>query len=643
MQLVYNINFEIAAIFNYALVLYYSLMRRSSKQFQNLLFIGIGMNGLVSAILDILTAYANTPGVNMSYGLRWSSNFLFLFIHNGQTFLFFLYTMTIIKRLTFHNKRNIFVYEIPYYVVILCLFTNMVGNTVFYFDENMNYQHGPLIYVLYGCSLFYLVMIMVYAMKSSGTLPRKDMQSLFAIAFGAIISVLTQLILGNVLIEIFLESIILIALLISVEDKSRSFDHDTECFDRNLFINNMSIILANELRYTVMFVRLHGLKYYKTFYGDPKKNEIIRRMAMAIKKNLKVEEVYYCGKGAICVFIPQSTEKEIEAYTQQVIEQYHAWEEKDHVSIQFGKVNVPEEISTLSDLMEIIDSDYHNDIDRPMIVPQDEISKQRRKLEVSRAVRRGVDNKNFYAVFQPIFHVPTGEIHSAEVLARLEDPDLGNIPPFEFMTVAEETGHIWELGLIIFEEACKFLKKAMSFGITYFEVNVSVMQCVHGGLSEAFLEILRKYDLRPGNINLEFTESAFIQEPELFMKEKEKLKKAGFSFSVDDYGTGFSNYSYIRMMDPVIIKFDRSSLLTAKKDEAGRKFYHGTIETMRNMGFSVVAEGVETDEELQIVKEAGVNYIQGFYFSRPQKAEDFERVVREIEYTYSRGKKPEKR
>ncbi|MBQ1392080.1 MAG: EAL domain-containing protein, partial [Lachnospiraceae bacterium] len=199
------------------------------------------------------------------------------------------------------------------------------------------------------------------------------------------------------------------------------------------------------------------------------------------------------------------------------------------------------------------------------------------------------------------------------------------ISPDEFIPIAEKNGSIIKIGEYVFEEVCRLYteNKLYELGIEFIEVNLSVVQCMNKKLGESFSRILEKYNLDASHINLEITESAAASNQRTLIDSVVELNNLGFTFSLDDYGTGYSNFSYMLGMPFSIIKLDRSILWSAMnpktgmQDENAMMFLESTMHMMRRMNYKIVVEGVETIEQKKVLEEFRCDYIQGFYFSKP--------------------------
>ena len=190
---------------------------------------------------------------------------------------------------------------------------------------------------------------------------------------------------------------------------------------------------------------------------------------------------------------------------------------------------------------------------------------------------------------------------------------------------------IIRLGEIVFEKVCSFVKKnrLRQYGIQYVEVNLSVLQCADERLSEKFINIMEKYKVSPDMINLEITETASMRAKRILLDNMKNLMNYGVNFSLDDFGTGESNLNYIVDMPVSIVKFDKG--MTDAYFRNGRASYvmDAAIRMIQGMHLKIVSEGVETEKQFEVMKDLGINYIQGYYFSKPLPELEFLQFIEE--------------
>lgn len=215
-------------------------------------------------------------------------------------------------------------------------------------------------------------------------------------------------------------------------------------------------------------------------------------------------------------------------------------------------------------------------------------------------------------------------------MIRLNDPELGFISPDEFIPIAEQNGTILQIGKLVFEKVCQMISSSeiWKFGIHYIEVNLSTVQCMQEGLAQELIQIMDQYHVPYFMINLEITETAAYHSREQLLSNMKQLIDKGVSFSLDDYGTGFANMDYIVSFPFKIIKIDKSIVWSAMKTRrAGIVFQH-IVQLIKDLNLEIVAEGVETIGHVNVLSAAGVNFLQGYYYSGPVPEETFLGIIK---------------
>lgn len=262
---------------------------------------------------------------------------------------------------------------------------------------------------------------------------------------------------------------------------------------------------------------------------------------------------------------------------------------------------------------------------------EDVIAQKQKRDDMLGIITRAIKYDLIEVFYQPIYSISQEKFVSAEALARIRRSDGSIVPPGLFIPIAEETGLISQIGEIVFEKTCGFIKEnhLEQYEIDHIDVNLSVAQCESDKLSETYIDILKKYEVEPQYINLEITESASIANKKALLKNMQALIKYGVSFSLDDFGMGQANLDYITNLPIQIVKFDHKMTQAYFKNSKARFVMQASIKMIHDMRLDIVSEGVETAEQLAVLKELGVDYIQGYYFSKPIEADAYLAFIKE--------------
>ncbi len=253
-----------------------------------------------------------------------------------------------------------------------------------------------------------------------------------------------------------------------------------------------------------------------------------------------------------------------------------------------------------------------------------------RRLNIENRLRDAINKNEFILLYQPIIDVKSGKITSAEALIRWQDPEEGMIPPDEFIPVAEESGLIVPLGKWVLDEACRQLRAWQNSGYDELTVavNISSVQVGKPGLVETVSHALRVANLKPHCLNVELTETSLLEADEETTKLTiGGLKALGVTLSLDDFGTGYSSLSHLQRFPFNALKIDRSFVRDIITDPNDAAICSATIAMAHNLGLKVTAEGVEELTHVNFLVGRHCDRLQGYYFSRPLPARDFEALL----------------
>lgn len=246
-------------------------------------------------------------------------------------------------------------------------------------------------------------------------------------------------------------------------------------------------------------------------------------------------------------------------------------------------------------------------------------------------IKRAIERDSVVVYYQPIYSVQEKKFTSAEALVRILDGEGKLIPPYKFIPIAEKNGLINVLGKIVFEKVCSFIQAndMEELGLRHINVNLSGTQLSDENLAETYIRIMEKYGVDPKYVHLEITESANVERNKTLKNNLDKFLNYGVVFALDDYGTGYSNLNYVVEMPVVTIKFDKQMTDAYFSDAKAKRVMEYSIKMFKSMGLNVVIEGVESKEQLEALSDMKVEYVQGYYFSKPVDSDMFVRFVRE--------------
>lgn len=259
------------------------------------------------------------------------------------------------------------------------------------------------------------------------------------------------------------------------------------------------------------------------------------------------------------------------------------------------------------------------------------------KNKITVLMEKALADNEFMPYLQPQFSFDSGRLVGAEVLARWHSSTLGVVFPSEFIPLFEKNGFICKLDMFMFERSCSLIRDWLDCGlrkIPRISVNASKLTVTRDNYLQSLLEIIERYEIDPSMLEIELTESVLAEKPEEILSVMSQLKQHGFFVSLDDFGKGYSSLNLLKDIPADVLKLDRGFLSETIDTDRGKYIIRCIIDMSKKLRLETVAEGIETLEQVDSLREMGCDIAQGFYFARPMPSYEFERTIMDNEMAF---------
>ncbi len=620
----YQLQYNICAIIISFIVLSKHILRKKTKEVHNAVFTAFVLVSLIGAIINTVNSYGNMHPGFMSQTLLEVSDYLSFGMLNFPLFLFAVYSVVLIKNsirsLSLSLKILLFLPEV---ILFLALFTNPWTHAIFQYINGV-YQRGPYQLILYAVALYYILFSAVYMLSARESVSRSV--QLYVIAFTVIGYTVAMIQFFNP--ELQLQHLGLaiggLVLFINLQKSEEYIYADLKIYNQSILVKLTKMNLASDKKMQMLVLQVEDLNFIAHTFGSENRTALLKQIALFLD-SLTNKNVYYYKNGLFVILMTGNTIKQLPFFECRIQERFaQRWQlENAPLSINYKLMSfsLPQDIADLNTLYFALQA-FAQMIpgkDHTVRFADLDMEKIRRQIQIERIVQRAIEEDHFQIYYQPIYSTKKGRISSAEALIRLIDPDAGFISPNEFIPIAEKNGTIIQIGEIVFDKVFRFLKEhaLRQFGIDYIEINISVVQCMQDELTRFILGLMAKYNIPTDMVNLEITETAEIGLPKLFEKNLTALSHSGITFSLDDFGTGYSNITVLMTLPLDIIKLDKSLIDLATKNQRGRDILSSAVTLVKKMGCKSVAEGVEEKAQMDMLRSMDIDYIQGYYVSKP--------------------------
>lgn len=554
-----------------------------------------------------------------------------------------VFSLSIYVEMTAHRFTNMslpakILWGLPY---AACVIFIVLGKYEYTFEERVAYlAYGPLVYFIYFTLGFYILYVAWRSFSYSDVIPSKKCHALqigtIIWAIFACVQMFTQFYLTSSLGIV----LVILILYLSFENTGVNFDIQTGYFNAKV----LDAMLNEHFRFspeiTIVNVTFTDMSLVSSNIGRKAATELTKKCCNYLS-DLFGSHCYRYDDDTF-TFIIDEKEPKIYQYMLILDERFlGTWEAegiRTKVNVWVDVIKCPDFVSNTDefyDLTKYMEVSHEKTGKRFQIADDEMIEAKKRHEKIRQVATDAVNNDGFEIFYQPIYSTEKKRFVSAEALVRLKDKTtVGYVSPEEFIPILEANGLILDLGEVIFRKVCSFAKQAnlRELGVDYIEVNLSGVQAMDASLPERFKKIVSVAGLTPGFFNLEITETAAVSSGEMLHFNMDRLTDYGFSFSMDDFGTGYSNLSQIAETHYDLVKLDKSLIWPCYGENPNTEamcILENVIIMLHSLGIHIVAEGVETKEMVESLTKYKVNYLQGYYFSRPIPEDEYVAFLKE--------------
>lgn len=640
-----GISFDIAALVILTILFISCVFRKMTSGISNRIFLIIIMIATASTVFDIVAVTLDNAQSNQVSAL-YTAHAGYLFTHYLSAPLYLLFVISLTD--TWHKLKKNVAFQVflalPVIVVLIAFVAN-AGNGLIFSVEN-GYTRGPMFGLLYTTTILYVLFDIVYIIRYHKLFDFGKILTISAVIPIGVISMIIQMLHPTALVEMFCGAISLLVVSIGIQRPEDYIDSFTQLMKHSAYAHDMKNAFANDKHVYIIMLNISNFRTVQALIGFDSATQVLRRVADKIREiNRKMHgyaDLYYLDNGRFRVVFSGRNQDRTEAIAEEINKELKKKTNYNGLDISLAPFIVlahcPEEITDFKMLMSF-GSDFHirNHYTGQVMRASDLYDRNQLTIQnnIDSIIDQALENGSFQVYYQPIYSVNAGKFISAEALIRLNDPQHGFISPETLIVAAEKSGAIHKIGELVFEKVCQFIasEEFRKLGLDYIEINLSVAQIMNGDLPEILLSIMKEYGISSDKINLEITETAASYAQGVMTENLERLTDAGLSFSLDDYGTGYSNMQRVIQLPLKIIKLDKS-FVDENNNPKMWIVLKNTVKMLKDMNMEIVVEGVETQEMLDAFSKLKCDFIQGYFFSKPIPRSDFVEFISNANEAY---------
>ncbi len=632
-----NIRFQIAAICFLAIIVFSYVRMQKLSLWSTRVFNRVLIGTCVNLALDVCAVYTITHMDTVPMWLNDVFHRLFALSLVSIMAALYIYIEAIGRKQKRFSRAQLMLRFIPYYAALGWI---VFGDIDYYQGPAGVYSYGSMTTAVYVIAAIYAIAIPLLAMHFSKTLQKDRRISIMIGACIWIVAALIQLYKPFLFVS-GLALVLLVFFFYLAFQNTGAIRHSGTGI-----LNEQALTFALEEKieagkpFYLINILIKNATEMRHLLGEKFSNEVIAEIAQEVSDCTKENVFFYTDAFRMILRSPEEVEKHLPHLQHCFSDERTKNNVRVMLTHSFYVLKCPEFAKQIEDIRELdtfLNRQVLSTIQNGQVVTVDEdiIQNYHRSTAIGALIEDALQHDGLEVFYQPIFDVKEGRFNSAEALVRMKNTgDLGFISPEEFIPMAERNGQIGKLGEIVFRKVCLFGqdRQLRARGIKYIEVNLSGIQIVDENICNQLGDIMKQYETKPEFINLEITETAAVEYKDILEKNMLNFREMGCSFSMDDFGTGYSNISQIAQVKYDLIKLDKSLLWPCfgeEEPEKARMILESIVHLVHKMGVKIVQEGVETKEQFELLKGLGVEYMQGYYFSRPVNETDYIKFLAE--------------
>ncbi len=533
-----------------------------------------------------------------------------------------------------HIKPTLWIVRI---IIVAYMLLSLFMPVLYHVERNGIYTYGAYVILTYFVAVLIVAICIVYLVSLWRHMKSEKSRSVAFVLFCLCMATAIQFFNNELLLISFSLSVAMMYMYIYLENPNDYIDKVSGIFNldaADIFLNNR---LEKNDHINFITIEITGIKFINETFGSELGNELLKTVGQFLAS---INDTFaFRMSGAVFSVAFFGSEKKfnqiVHTIEQRFKENFSILDIDTVLPVRYCifkhnniKLSIPEKIELIRYFM---NDKKIKETDGKIIIDETAIQERFNKQKIEKALNDAINNGEVIVNYQPIYNNKLDKFTSAEALMRIKDKDGKFIPPDIFIPIAEKNGLIIKLGMNLFEQVCELIQKndLQNTSLKYIEVNLSVIQCMQQDLADKLLMTMKKYDVPPSFINFEITETAASNSESTLLSNMKKLLGENSSFSLDDYGSGYSNINYVLDLPISLIKYDKNMIWSYFDNEKGRVILNYTVNMTKELNLKSLAEGVETKEQCEQIKQLGIEYTQGFYFSKPLPPDEFVKKIKE--------------
>lgn len=633
--MMYNADFLIAAVVILLLVLRNFLDQKRAEDLNSRIFLFFAVIGILDVIAELVSNYYITSG-DGDFGLAAVvTTTIFYLFQALLPYALLCYIMTLHDNKLISVKKMLLA-GLATILLASIVLTNPFTEKLFYFDVSAGYVEGPWYRLMYYSALFHLAVILILVISWRKEFGSQKTKVILDILILCGCGVVIQLLHYPLLMTGFGMSLGILALFLTINNPNANRDSLTGVYNHLYLTRRSDELIAAGKSFHIITIYLYQLKHINKVAGVEGGDYILQLTAKKLEELCGSRVFRITGKRFLVLTMSL---QEYEYYITQIKKMFEtdmqldADSSKPATPVILSGIVHGQKLGTSGLMLEYAEYLESLSMQNGMIeVIQDDQQTMDGFLynkKVEQYLHTAIAQDLFEVYYQPVYSTEKNDFVTLEALSRLHHPELGWIAPDVFIQIAEKNHMIEQITDLQFKRVCMFINEHRDLMKKLFniKVNLSSLDLMRSDCSSHFIRMMDDMDIHHDWIKFEITETVATEYNAGLGMVIDGFMAAGVRLCLDDFGSGYANLNTVMRLPFSAIKIDRTLLFDICNDKKRAMFYQSIVETFHRMGYSIVSEGVETEEEMSLLSSWGVDMIQGYYFSRPLPVDELLKLL----------------
>lgn len=633
--MMYNADFLIAAVVILLLVLRNFLDQKRAEDLNSRVFLFFAVIGILDVIAELVSNYYITSG-DGDFGLAAVvTTTIFYLFQALLPYALLCYIMTLHDNKLISVKKMLLA-GLATILLASIVLTNPFTEKLFYFDVSAGYVEGPWYRLMYYSALFHLAVILILVISWRKEFGSRKIKVILDILILCGCGVMVQLLYYPLLMTGFGMSLGILALFLTINNPNANRDSLTGVYNHLYLTRRSDELIAAGKSFHIITIYLYQLKHINKVAGVEGGDYILQLTAKKLEELCGSRVFRITGKRFLVLAMSL---QEYEYYITQIKKRFEtdmqldADSSKPAMPVILSGIVYGQKLGTSGLMLEYAEYLESLSMQNGMIeVIQDDQQTMDGFLynkKVEQYLHTAIAQDLFEVYYQPVYSTAKNDFVTLEALSRLHHPELGWIAPDVFIQIAEKNHMIEQITDLQFKRVCMFINEHRDLMKKLFniKVNLSSLDLMRSDCSSHFIRMMDDMDIHHDWIQFEITETVATEYNAGLGMVIDGFMAAGVRLCLDDFCSGYANLNTVMRLPFSAIKIDRTLLFDICNDKKRAMFYQSIVETFHRMGYVIVSEGVETEEEMSLLSSWGVDMIQGYYFSRPLPVDELLKLL----------------